>query len=207
MAISTPFRKAPTRNKASTKVRNMDIETKSTSPASDLYDRWSAEPEMTALSLSIAYSKPLDSDKTLDDLMKLFDKRNVRRLVGRDYTVQEVGEHGLEETAIRSKIVGIHANVLRHLRRIEGARKQIKTIVSVEETGWLSQQGGTKSERDIIVDTLLVEADERIVELETLKEIITIFLTDIDRTARILEMVSNGMRMENVPERKFKGRG
>lgn len=188
------------------KQRSVDLEIKSGTPVDDLYDRWKQEPEMSALNLAISYSKSFNADKSIDLIVNLFDKREVRRLVGRDYTIADVGDHGLKEIATRSKIVGVHITALRHLRRIEAARKQVKMVVSAGDSEWLSSNSSTKMERDTLVETLLADADLRISELAAVKEVAEAILSDIDRTERILAMVSNGLALEFKTERKFSHR-
>lgn len=194
--------KKPTR-----KQRVADLEVKSSTPVDDLYDRWKKEPEMSALNLSISYSKAFDADKAVDSLVNLFDKREVRRLVGRDYNIEDVGDHGMKEVATRSKVVGVHITVLRHLRRIEAARKQVKMAVSAGDSDWLTSNATTKVERDVLVETLLAEADLRISELAAVKEIAEMILADIDKTGFVLSMISNGLAIEFKTERKFTHRG
>jgi hypothetical protein len=204
--MPSPFKK-PTKKTdlVSKQEKREQAKDSSNSLLTSMYDRWHDEPEMKALNLAVSYSNTFDVDKQFDALMELFNARQVQKLVGRGYTFEELEEHSLHETAIRSKVVGIHLKAMNYARRIEACRDTARKTIAVEDLDWISQQVSNKGERSMLTEVLLSEAEERLADFKMIIDACILIVGTIDKTDLVLNRVARGLELENKPERRKLG--
>jgi hypothetical protein len=197
LCASTENKTLPTPFKKSTKRAAKPVAVINTNAVSDLHKRRQNTSDFKLLEQALDMSFDLDVEGYVESIANNHTARPIRKMVTKDLTVRQVSGVALDEQAIRSRIVGMKLRLVRHLRRLEYLRKQVKTKVLAEESAWLANNGNTAGERTALVEALLTEADDRIAELHAANEIADIVLVDIDKGGFTFTLIQKNFELEH----------
>ena len=174
-------------------------------PVTALEERWKDEPAYRSLQQSLTYSDTLNCEKFTDNILDLHKNRNIRA-VESHISIAMLTEISFEESQTRSNIVGILIRVKNSLRKIETCRKNAKIAVMSGDHHWLSENVKTASDKNMLVESLLSEADTRLTELQTVIEIGDTVIADIDKSSYTLKAAKEGLELEYKTEATLNGR-
>lgn len=174
-------------------------------PVTVLEERWKDEPAYRALQQALTYSDTLNCEKFTDNIINLHKNRSIRA-VESHISIAMLTEISFEESQSRSSIVGILIRIKSSLRKLETCRKNAKVTVMSGDYCWLSENVKTATDKNMLVESLLLEADTRITELLTVIEIGDTVIADIDKSSYTLKAAKEGLELEYKTEATLNGR-
>ena len=178
---------------------------RSVNPARDFERRWLNNDLVQELDTLLDSASKIDCAEFIHKISDLHQKRDVRYLKG-NYSIEDVSDLALQETATRSSIVGIAAKSKWYITKMEALRKAIKVRATTSDYEWLSNNVKTQTDRSLMVESLLIDADIVMADLQALHDFAETIVGDIDKAGYTIKTLMQGFELDFKTERTYNGR-
>jgi hypothetical protein len=100
-------------------------------PVTDLKRRWEKSDIFTELSSALTVAKTIDCVALINKATAIHNKRDLRLLHNdKSYTIADLSDVALQESAFRSKLVGLLRDLKIYIPKLEALRKAVKIQIS-----------------------------------------------------------------------------
>ena len=89
---------------------------------------------------------------------------------------------------------------------MEALRKAIKVRATTSDYEWLSNNVKTQTDRSLMVESLLIDADIVMADLQALHDFAETIVGDIDKAGYTIKTLMQGFELEFKTERTYNGR-